>query len=107
MKNSKAFILIEVLIASLLICLFASSFTFLVNAGIKQIKASRQLTRAVFVSKSIMEELRGIPFEALYPYNNTSFDGGQGRIIIASVGSDLISITVKHKIEFYTLRSRF
>lgn len=104
---SKGFTLIEVLVASLLICIFAASFTFLVNSGISQVKASDQLTRSVLFSKSMMEELRSKPFDSLFSYNNINFDNGQGQIIVTSAGSDLISITVKHKIELNTLRSRF
>lgn len=104
---SKGFTLIEVLVASFLICIFAGSFTFLVNAGISGVKASRQLTKSIFVSKSMMEELRSKPFDSLFSYNNVSFDNGAGRIIVTSTGSDRISITVRHKVELNTLRSRF
>jgi len=104
---NKGFTLVEVLIASFLMCIFAASFAFLLNAGIKQVKTSKQLTGSVFVSKSMMEELRSKPFDSLFSYNNVTFDNGQGRIIIASVGNDLVSITVRHKIELNTLRSRY
>lgn len=111
---NKGFALIEVLIASLLICVFAASFTYMVAAGIKQVVTTKQLTRSVFMSKSIMEELRSKPFDSLYSYNNVSFDNGEGRIIVAPLGSGLISITIRHKtlpdgrqVELNTLRSRF
>lgn len=107
MKNTRGFALIEIMVASLLICLFAASFTFLVIAGIKQVKTSSELTRSAFVSKCMMEELISKPFDGLYSYNNSSFDNGKGRIIIAPAGNELISITVRHKVEFNTLRSRF
>ena len=104
---NKGFTLVEVLIASFLMCIFAASFAFLLNAGMKQAKTSKQLTASIFVSKSMMEELRSKPFDSLFSYNNVTFDNGQGRIIITSVGSDLISVTVGHKIELNTLRSRY
>ena len=104
---SKGFTLIEVLVASLLICVFAASFTFLVTSGIKQVNNSRQLTRSLFIAKSMMEELKSEPYDNLFSYNNMTFDNGQGRISIASMGNDLISITVGHKIELDTLRSRY
>jgi prepilin-type N-terminal cleavage/methylation domain-containing protein len=111
---NKGFALIEVLIASILICLFAASFTFMVTAGIKQVAASKKLTRSIFVSKSMMEELRSKPFDSLYSYNNVSFDNGGGIIIVAPKGGGLVSITVRHKavpavrqVELNTLRSRF
>lgn len=104
---SKAFTLIEVLVASLLICVFAASFTFLVSSGIKQVNISRQYTRSVFISKSIMEEMRSKPFNSLFSYNNTSFDDGAGTITISPAGNDLISIKISHKIEMNTLRCRY
>jgi prepilin-type N-terminal cleavage/methylation domain-containing protein len=110
---SKGFALIEVLIASLLICLFAAAFTFMVTAGIKQVAASKNLTRSIFISKSIMEELRSKPFDSLYSYNNVSFDNGEGLIIVTPKGG-LISITVRNRavpagrqVELNTLRSWF
>ncbi len=103
---NKGFALIEVLIASLLICLFAASFTFLVTAGIRQAAESKKLTRSVFAAKSMMEELRSKPFDGLFSYNNASFDSGQGRIIVVPAGNDRISITVRHKIDLATLRSK-
>lgn len=104
---SKGFALLEVLIASLLICLFAAAFTFMVTAGIRQVAASQKLTRSIFAAKSVMEELRSKPFDSLYSYNNVSFDNGEGLIIITPKGGGLISITVRHKIDLNTLRSRF
>lgn len=104
---SKGFTLIEVLAASFVICVFAASFTFLVSSGIGQIKASRQLTRSVFISKSMLEELRSRPFDALYSFNDAKFDNGAGVINVAPAGNGLASITIRHKnIEFNTLRSR-
>lgn len=104
---NKGFALIEILIASILICLFAASFTFMVSAGIKQVATSKQLTRSIFISKSMTEELRSKPFDSLYSYNNVTFDNGEGLIVVAPKGSDLASITVRHKVELHTLRSRF
>ena len=107
MKKSKAFTLIEVLVASILICVFAASFTFLVNSGIKQVNNSRQLTRSIFIAKSTTEELRSKSFNDLFSYNNSRFDNGAGVITVSPVGNDLISITVRHKVELKTLRSRY
>jgi len=104
---SKGFTLIEVLIASFLICIFAASFTFLVNSGIKQINTSRQLTRSVFIAKSMMEEIRSKPFRSLFPYDNTRFDNGAGVITVSPAGNNLISIKVSRKVELNTLRSRY
>ena len=104
---SKGFTLIEVLVASILICVFAASFTFLVNSGIRQVNNSRQLTRSVFIAKSMMEEIRSKPFGSLFSYNNTRFDNGAGVITVSPAGNDLISIKVSHKIEMNTLRSRY
>ena len=103
---SKGFTLIEVLVASILICVFAASFTFLVNSGIRQVNNSRQLTRSIFIAKSMMEEMRSKPFESLFSYNNSRFDNGAGAIIVSPAGNDLISIKVSHKVELNTLRSR-
>lgn len=104
---SKGFTLIEVLIASLLLCIFAGSFAFLVTSGMKQVKASSQLTRSILLCKSVMEDLRSKPFGNLFSYNNVSFDNGAGSIRIAAVGPDLISITIKHKVEINSMRSRY
>jgi len=104
---NKGFTLVEVLIASFLMCIFAASFAFLLNAGIKQARTSKQLTGSVFVSKSMMEELRSKPFDSLFSYNNVTFDNGNGKITVAPAGNDLISVTVRHKIELNTLRSRY
>ena len=95
------------LVASLLICVFAASFTFLVNTGITQINNSRQLTRSVFITKSVMEEMRSKPFESLFSYNNSRFDNGAGVITVSPAGNDLISIKVSHKIEMNTFRGRY
>jgi len=105
--KSSGFTLVEVLVASLLICAFAASFAFLVNAGIRQVSEGRQLTRSILLSKSIMEELQSSPFAALFSYNNTRFDDGAGLITVAPAGNDLASITVRHKTVLNTLRSRY
>jgi prepilin-type N-terminal cleavage/methylation domain-containing protein len=104
---SKGFTLIEVLVASLLMCVFAASFTFLVNSGIRQVNNSRQLTRSIFISKSIMEEMRSKPFDIIFSYNNSRFDSGAGSITVSPAGNGLISIKISHKIELDTLRSRY
>jgi len=104
---SKGFTLIEVLVASILICVFAGSFTFLVNTGIRQVNNSRQLTRSIFIVKSMMEEMRSKPFESMFSYNNSRFDSGAGSITVSPAGNDLISIKVSHKIEMNTLRGRY
>jgi prepilin-type N-terminal cleavage/methylation domain-containing protein len=105
--NSKAFTLVEVLVASFIICIFSASFVYLSAVSVKQVITSKLLTRAVFASKGVMEELRSKDFGALLSYNNTTFDNGNGRITVTPVGSDRISITVRNKIELNTLRSRF
>jgi len=105
--KSNGFTLVEVLVASFLICAFAASFAFLVNIGIRQVSEGRRLTRSILLSKSIMEELQSSPFGALFSYNNTRFDDGAGLIIVAPAGNDLVSITVRDKIELNTLRSRY
>lgn len=104
---NKGFALIEVLVASLLICMFAVSFTFLVASGIKQVKTSISLTGSIILAKSVMEEIRSRPFNSIFSYNNTTFDNGAGRIVVSSAGNDLAMITVKHEIELSTLRSRY
>lgn len=104
---SKAFTLVEVLVASSIICIFAASFVFMAAVAVKQVAASRQLTRSLFASKSVMEDLRSKDFGALLSYNNTAFDNGKGLIMVNSAGNDRISITVRDKIELNTLRSRF
>jgi len=84
------------------------------TAAVKQVAASRQLTRALFASKSVMESLKSKDFGVLLSYNNTTFDNGEGQITVTSAGSDRILITVKDKtvpagrqVELNTLRSRF
>ena len=106
-QKSRAFTLIEVLVASILICVFAGSFTFLVNGGIRQVNYSRQLTRSIFIAKSMMEEMRSKPFDSLFSYSNSRFDNGAGSITVSPAGNDLISIKVSHKVELNTLRSRY
>jgi len=96
-----------VLVASILICVFAASFTFLVNNGIRQVNNSRQLTRSTFIVKSMMEELRSRSFNDLFSYNNSRFDNGAGSITVSPAGNELISIKVSHKIEMNTLRGRY
>jgi len=105
--KSSGFTLIEILVASLILCIFAVSFVFLMQSCIKQEKAAKELTKSIFISKSIMEELRGKSFGSLFSYNNTTFDNGAGRISVDPVGSDLASITIRHRIELNTLRSRY
>ena len=106
MKKSKGFTLIEVLIAAFLISMFAASFTVLSNAGIKQAGSSRELTRTVLLCKSVMEEMRSRKYDDLFLYNNTMFDNGAGSITVTAAGNDLISITVRDKVELNTMRSR-
>lgn len=95
------------LIASLVISIFAASFTFMAASGIKLAARSKQLTSSAFASKSMMEKLRSVPFDSLFSYNNAKFDNGAGTISISPAGNDLISIAVSDKVEFNTLRSRY
>jgi prepilin-type N-terminal cleavage/methylation domain-containing protein len=106
-SNSKAFTLVEVLIASLIVSVFTASFAYLVAAGVKQMAASKQLTRSIFISKGVMEGMRSEDFGSLLSYNNTTFDNGAGLILVTLVGSDRVSITVRDKIELNTIRSRY
>jgi prepilin-type N-terminal cleavage/methylation domain-containing protein len=107
MTRSNGFTLIEVLVAAVMICVFAASFTLLSSAGIKQAARSRQLTKAVFAAKSAMEGLESRPFDELYSCNGASFDNGKGLITVTPAGKDLVSITVKNDAELNTLRSRY
>jgi prepilin-type N-terminal cleavage/methylation domain-containing protein len=106
-KFSKGFTLIEVLIASLLICLSAASITYLLQTGIRSVALSRRTTKEMMVTSSVMEELRSRPFGDLLSMNGYSFDNGKGKIAITSVGADLVSINLKDNIELDTLRSRY
>ena len=105
-KRSKGFTLIEVLIVAFLISMFAASFAVLYNAGIKQARSSRELTRSVLLCKSVIEEMRSRKYDDLFLYNNAAFDNGAGLITVAPAGNDLVSITVRDKIELSTMRSR-
>lgn len=113
---SKGFTLVEVLIACLIVSIFAVSFVYLAADEIKRVKESKQITSPMFIAKSMMEELRGKPFGSLFSYNNESFDDGRGKISVAPAGNDLVSITIKHnsapaeagrQVELNTLRSRY
>ncbi len=104
--GSKGFTLIEALIAAVLIAMFAASFTTLADAGIKQAKSSIELTKSVILCKNIMEEMRSRNYADLFQYNNAVFDNGSGSITVAPAGNDLVSITVKDKIELNTIRSK-
>lgn len=104
---SKGFALIETLIASLILSVFAASFAFLLNSGVKEVKRSAALSSSAFMSKSVLEEIISKPFDALYLYNGKSFDNGAGQITVAPAGNDIVSITVNHMISFTTLRSRY
>ena len=106
-KHSKAFTLVEVLVASSIICIFAASFVFMASVAVKQVGTSRQLTRSLFACKSAMEDLKSRDFGALMSFNNTTFDSGKGIITLNPVGNDRVSITVRDKIELNTLRSRY
>lgn len=105
-KNPKGFTLIEVLVAAALIAMFAAAFTTLANACIMQARSSREFTRSVLLCKSVMEEMRSRNYSNLFLYNNTTFDNGAGVITVVPAGNDLVSITVKDKIELSTMRSR-
>jgi prepilin-type N-terminal cleavage/methylation domain-containing protein len=104
---NKAFTLIEVLVASLLICVFSVSFTFLVTNGVKHIREARSITRSVLTAKSMMELMRSEPYDKLFSFNNMLFDKGNGVITISSAGNDRIAVAVKDRVELVTLRSRY
>lgn len=104
---SSGFMLIEVLVASLLLCVTAASIAYLINTGIRSISASKHSTKDAMLAASVMEELRGKEFGDIISYNGTSFDGGRGNIKVTSAGADLLDITVTHNIELNTLRSRY
>ena len=107
LSRSKAFTLVEVLVASSIICIFAASFVFMAAVAVKQEAASRQLTRSLFACKSAMEDLRSRDFGALMSFNNMTFDSGKGIIMVTSAGNDRISIMVRDKVELNTIRSRY
>lgn len=104
---NKGFTLIEVLVASLILCLFITSFSLLVGTGIKQTSKATQMTRAMLLCKSVLEELRSKPYETLYLYDNETFDAGSGRITVTPQGPDLLRINIQHKVDISTLRSRY
>lgn len=105
---NKAFTLIEVLVASLILSMFAAAFPLMVFSSIKAVNTSGELTVSIFSAKSMIEELRGKPFGSLPSYNNVSFDKGKGLIVVRSSGNDTVAVTVKHrKVELNTLRSRY
>jgi len=106
-RGSKAFTLIEVLISSLLICIFAGSLTYLLRAGIYAVRSSRLQTKQTMMVKSIMEGLRATPFNELYSYNGSSFDNGRGRVSVIPSGNDLVVISAEEGVKLVTLRSRY
>jgi hypothetical protein len=71
------------------------------------VRKSRELTRSIFVAKSIIEEIKSVPYSEIFTYNNKTFDSGSGKIDVKAVGNDLASVTVKHKVELNTLRSKY
>ncbi len=79
----------------------------MLTTGVKQIRASRSLTRSVINAKSMMEVIRGAPFTSLYSYNNVSFDKGKGSVVVSPMGNDAVSITVYDGVELVTMRSRY
>jgi len=104
--NKKGFILTELLIASLIVVIFSYSFFFMLRSGIKAISESKKITRSVLLCKSIMEEIKSVPAGDVFVYNNKKFDNGAGRISVRATGSELISISIKHKVELNSLRPR-
>jgi hypothetical protein len=71
------------------------------------VRKSRELTSSIFIAKSIIEEIRNIPYPDIFIYNNKTFDSGSGKIKVMAIGNDLASVTVKHNVELNTLRSRY
>ena len=104
---NKGSTLIEVLISALVAAIFASTFTYLANSIIRSANGSQQITSSLFSAKSMMEEIRSVPYNGLSALNNKSFDNGRGVVHIGQKGSDMLSITVRNKVELNTLRSRY
>ena len=104
---SKGFTIIESLVASLIICAIAASSVLLIGSGIRHSSYSRQAVKSLLLSKSMIEELRGLPYDMLYMFNNMKFDGDAGTIIIRPDGNDMTSITIRHKVELSTKRSKY
>ena len=113
MNNPKAqtkmngFTIVEVLIAALIMYLFASSFTRIMDSSVNAVRTSKQLTRSVIISRNVIEEMRSVPFSDIFVYNGKKFDAGKGSIRVRSSGNDMATITVMHGFEMNTIRSRY
>jgi Tfp pilus assembly protein PilV len=100
--------LIEVLVASVLICIFATSITYLASTAVRQIHSTKNLTDSILTAKSMMEVLRSEPYDKLFTYDNQRFDDGDGQIVVVPKGNELALIRILYKtVDLETLRSRY
>jgi hypothetical protein len=103
-RRSPAFTFTEVIVTVAILAGSTLAFTHLIDTGIQSVRRSGENTRSLFICKSVMEELKTIPMDQLYAYNNKKFDNGKGNIKIQFTDQNRAEITVKHKIELKTMR---
>jgi len=111
--NRKGFTLVEILLATALLVVIISAFSFGLKQAISAANSNHDFSRALYAARSQMEEMRRIPFEGLPTLNGTSFSAGSGKIYVATLLPDLLSLQIDLKwnpkrpsLRIYTLRSR-
>lgn len=112
--NKRGFTLVEVLLASAIFVIAVSTFGYLLNQAQNSVSTIDDLSRALYIARSKVEEIRNIPFDQLLVLNGSTFFEGKGKILIVPVLADLTRIQVELKwnpnrtpIRIHSLRSKY
>lgn len=112
--NKRGFTLVELLIAAALFLMATVAFSFILRTGKVSVRSAANLNQATYTLVAKMEKIKSLPFSQLPALNNSSFANGAGKVFVAPVLADLLSIDLalnwqakKLPLKLYTLRSEY
>ena len=112
--NRKGFTLIELLVVASLFVVGVASFGYLLKIGSDSVSSALTLNQVVYTLQSKMEEIRILSFDQLLALDGNLFAQGKGKVGVAPVLVDLVSIRLelewdplKAPLKLYALRSKY